>query len=225
MVAVVTAGAVVMVQTPTLPTRLDFTPVSPQAAARLISASTVQVLAFGCNLERREGSAVAIAPDRILTNTHVVGGSRMVDVVADNRPTTVSADATVAKAGDVASLVDIGLDLPGLPLARQDAAAGSEVRLAGYPSAPDGVRAPGLVIDDEHVVGYVSGAAVGEPWPVMRLSGGALPGMSGGPILDAAGRLAGIVFGNELPSGNALAVPASALRRLIASGSFIPSTC
>jgi hypothetical protein len=59
----------------------------------------------------------------------------------------------------------------------------------------------------------------------MRLANPVRPGMSGGPVLDGSGRLAGIVFGNELPTGEALAVPVSQLRRLIGADSFVPVAC
>jgi hypothetical protein len=118
-----------------------------------------------------------------------------------------------------------GLDLPGLALASTDPTAGSPVRLAGYPSAPADQAGPGLVIENLKVVDYLAGSSVGQPWAVMRLSGGARAGMSGGPVLDERGRLAGVVFGNELPTGDAVAVPASVLRRLVSSGAFVPGAC
>ena len=45
----------------------------------------------------------------------------------------------------------------------------------------------------------------------------ARPGMSGGAVLDQAGRLAGIVFGVEGLTDDSLVVPATALRRILAA--------
>ena len=44
--------------------------------------------------------------------------------------------------------------------------------------------------------------------------GAARPGMSGGPVLDETGRLAGLVFGVDTVTNDTLAIPASALREL-----------
>jgi S1-C subfamily serine protease len=211
--------------TATIPARFDFQPISAQRAAQVIRPSTVLVLAFGCNLQRREGTAVAVGPGRLVTNQHVVGQSRLVDLVADGYPTTVADVPSVATAGDVATLSAAGLRLPSIPLAPQDPLVGSSVSLAGYPSVPDAHLGPGLVIERLRVVDYVAGATVGEPWPVMRLNGSSRPGMSGGPVLDDSGRLAGIVFGNEIPSGDALVVPVAALRKLLVSGAFVAGGC
>jgi S1-C subfamily serine protease len=211
--------------TATTPAQADFTPISAQAAAGLLRRATVQVLAFGCDLQRHEGTAVAVGSGRFLTNQHVVAGSRLVDLVADGAPTQVGDQATVALAGDVADLPAPGLDTPTLALAPRDPLPGTAVHVAGFPSAPSGQREPGLVIDSQSVVGYTPGPEVGQPWPVLRLSGTARPGMSGGPVLDASGRLAGILFGIEVPTGQALAIPASALRRLLRSSSFVATSC
>lgn len=220
---------VLMVQVPTAaptqPGRWDRAPLTAAGAADVIRRSTVQVLAFGCDLRRHEGTAVAIAPDRILTNTHVIAGSRLVDVVADGQPAAVATSSTQAVTGDVAWMVAAGLDLPGIPLAPEDAARGSDVRLAGYPSAPAGHREEGLVVDDDRVIDYLPGAELGEPGRVMRLSGPSRPGMSGGPVLDDAGHLAGIVFGVEVDTGHALVIPASVLRGVLRRGGAVASPC
>jgi len=218
-------GVVLGVQTATTPASLDFAPVTLQAAAGIIGRSTVEVLAFGCDLQRRDGTAVMIAPGMMLTNEHVITGSRLIDLVAEGYPTTASATWSVATAGDVATVSAPLGSVPSIALAQADPAVGSTVLLGGYPHAPAGQPDPGLVIDQMTVVGTLPGTDIGEPWPVLRLSGSAMQGMSGGPVLDAAGHLAGIVFGDEVPTGNALVIPASALRSLLRTDAFVPSGC
>ena len=211
--------ALVVVATPTrtTPAAADFTPIGAQAALAALRASTVEVFAFGCSLERDDGTAVAIGDGRLLTNAHVVAGSRLIDIAADDAATQVAGEAFVATAGDVAVLGDSGNGRPGLALATEDPAAGSTVRVGGFPAG-----GPGFTMVTMQVTDYVAGRGLGEPWPVMRLTESVRPGMSGGAVLDAAGRLAGIVFGNELPDGRALAVPASQLRRLLVTNAFTP---
>jgi S1-C subfamily serine protease len=225
-----TGGAVVvflLVGTPTktTPAGADFTPVTAQGATAALHRSTAQIMAFGCDMQRHEGTAVSVGGGMLLTNQHVLAGTRLVDVIADGQPTEVGGQPLVATAGDVATVAEPGPALPALPMAAADPDAGSPVRVAGYPSALSGQREPGLTIVDTQVVDYVPGAVVGQPWPVMRLANAVRPGMSGGPVLDASGKLAGIVFGNELPTGEGLAIPVSVLRRLLASNSFVPVAC
>jgi len=222
--AVITA-VVLGVQTATTPARLDFAPVTLQAAAGIIGRSTVEVLAFGCNLQRRDGSAVMIAPGVMLTNEHVITSSRLIDLVARGYPTTSTATWSVATAGDVATVSAPLAGLPSIALAPTDPTIGSTVLLGGYPHGLTGQPDPGLEIDQMTVVGFLAGGDIGEPWRVLRLSGSARQGMSGGPVLDAAGHLAGILFGNEVPTGNALVIPASALRSLLRANAFVPSGC
>jgi S1-C subfamily serine protease len=212
----------VVVGTPTrtTPAGADFTPVGADAALAALQRSTAQVMAFGCDLERHDGTAVAVAGGQLLTNAHVVEGSRLVDIVPDDAATEVGGEPMVADAGDVALVAGSGPAPPALQLAAHDPAPGTTVRVAGFPAG-----APGLIMMTMQVTDYVPGGGVGEPWPVMRLSAGVRPGMSGGPVLDASGHLAGILFGNELPDGRALAVPAGALRRLLSAHAFVPTSC
>jgi len=220
---VVIVSVIVAWATPTLAPLLDITPLPADRATALIRHSTVQILAFGCNLQRHDGSGVAIAPDRVLTNAHVVAGSRLIDLVPDGRPTTVAQPPGVAGGADVASLGADGLNLPTLALASADAPPGAEVRLAGFPAAAG--SGSDLVIDDERVLDYVAGRPLGQSGRVMRLVGSARPGMSGGPVVDAAGAVVGIVFGDEIATGHALVIPASVLRGLLRADAFEPSSC
>jgi S1-C subfamily serine protease len=217
--AVVAVVGVVGPVTSTIPARYDVAPLSGADAATLLGGSTVQVMVFGCDLRRQEGTAVAVGPSRLLTNEHVVRGARVVDLATDDGPTVSDVSVGVAPAGDVATVQAPGLALTPLLLAAADPAPGDPVRLAGFPAQPVGT---GLVVESLRVVGWVS---AGQPWPVLRLSGPSRPGMSGGPVLDAAGRLAGIVFGNEVQTGQALVIPASVLRSLMQAGRFVPATC
>jgi S1-C subfamily serine protease len=223
----VVAVAVVAVQagmvTPTLSARLDVLPISAATAERLLERATVEVNALGCDLSLRQGTAVVVAPDRVLTNEHVVGRFRSVDVSADGRPVIAASLVLASSAADVAVVDAGGLALGPLPVAPEDPLPGEPVRVAGFPhddhSIVGSTTAPdGLVIAPTTVVDYVDGGAMALPGVVMRLAAGVLPGMSGGPVLDRMGRLAGLVFGEQSPTGDALAIPASELRAVLAAG-------
>src|SRR5579871_1973335 len=140
----------------TIPAAADFTPISDQAALAALRRSTVQLLAFGCNLQRRDGTAVAVGGGLLLTNAHVVSGSRLVDIASDDAATVEGGEPLLASAGDVAVVPDGGADLASLTLAAEDPAAGSAVRVAGYPAG-----APGLTVMTTDVTDYVDGQPLG----------------------------------------------------------------
>lgn len=219
-VVVVVAGVVAGWASPTIPGRADFFPITAERAVQVLTAATVQVEAFGCNLQRRDGTGVVVAPGLVLSNRHVVGDSRLVDVNADGQATVEAGSPAVAFSGDVGHVAVDGLDGPVLALSRADPGTGSTVWIAGFPS-----RSPGLVVEQQTVTAYLPGKPFGQPWEVMRLSQSARQGMSGGPVLDGAGHLAGILFGNEVPTGQALAIPASALRGVLSAGAFRSAGC
>ena len=59
----------------------------------------------------------------------------------------------------------------------------------------------------------------------MRIDYPARPGMSGGPVLDGAGRLAGIVFGVQSPTDYSVVIPASLLRSALAAPLVAATRC
>jgi S1-C subfamily serine protease len=189
---------------------------------------------LGCDLSLRQGTAVAI--DRgtlgpaIVTNQHVVGTFRSLDVSEDGFRPVPATGASVLPNADVAVVTAGGLGVAPLELATEDPQPGDPVRFAGYPHDAAAPSLPdGLVVDSARVVDYVfSPSPVTRTMPVMRvmrLSARAVPGMSGGPVLDRGGRIAGLVFGVQSPTDDTLAVPASVLRRLLAGPSSSPGRC
>jgi S1-C subfamily serine protease len=128
------------------------------------------------------GSATAIAPDRLLTNRHVLPGPdrRLIATAPDGTPHPVRVLA-VARRADVALL---GLAAP----------------VAQPLGPPAGAPAPGAALQ---VVGAVAGHRLagaghaegeGAPPGLLLATLPAAPGFSGGPVLDARGGFVGIVM-------------------------------
>lgn len=211
--------------TSTLPARWDFNPIPQGEAVQRLQRSTVEILSLACDLVSRQGTAVAIGRDQLLTNRHVAGSARSVSVAAEGTPLASSSAVESSPVADVA-VVHVGsLAVDPLALAPDDPLPGEPVRVAGYPHDPPAqALADGLVVADASVVDFFDGSSVGEPGPVMRLSVGVTAGMSGGPVLDQAGRVAGLVFAVQSPSNNTLAIPASVLRRLLSLNDLAPSS-
>jgi S1-C subfamily serine protease len=94
---------------------------------------------------------------------------------------------------------------PALPVDLRPARAGEHVRIVGFPASTEPVR-----FDIRGVVTNVSRTLV----VIDNRSAGAIPGISGSPVLDAAGRVIGVVFGVNVGTRRAAAVPiATALER------------
>jgi len=199
--------------TPTLEARLDLAPITTAGARQRLEAATVELIGLGCDLGLRQGTAVALGPDRLVTSGHVVEAFRTLDIVPGVRGPIHAAhsDVRIAVGADVATVHGAGLSARPLSLAPYDPVPDEDVgRLQVLPA---------------RVVDYLGGRTLGHPGPVMRLDVTARQGMSGGAVLDQAGRLAGIVFGVEGVTNDSLVVPASALRRVLAARLVMDRGC
>jgi S1-C subfamily serine protease len=176
--------------------------------ARLLAA-TVALRSRGCGPETR-GTGVRVPGGLVITAGHVV--TPATEVFVDGRP---AGRPLVAPAIDVATVSSDGGRA--LPEAEVDPTPGEEVRVAGRSTGSTRVRVA-------RVQGYRSGRDPGDPPTVMRLDVRADPGDSGGPVVDATGRLVGIVYATERVTQLALVIPVSVLR-LVLAGALAPRGC
>lgn len=209
---VVTVVAVGAFTGTTLPARLDFTPLSQAQIDKRLSSGTVELLSLGCDLSLGQGTGVAVAGDTILTSRHVVAGFRSLDVIVDDHPARSVAvgDVSLSASIDTAVIRAPGVSVQPLSVMKSDPRPDERVWVAGFPREAQPTRT-GLVVLPSTVIGYAGGRPLGQRGLVMRLRGTARPGMSGGPVLDQAGRLAGVVFGVDTSTNDTLAIPASVL--------------
>jgi S1-C subfamily serine protease len=194
----------------------DAAQLSDGQAKRVLAQATVRVLGLGCGAIQ-SGSGTAYADGRTLTNRHVVDGSRAVRVMRSwdwaMGPAEVSSSADVA-------LVGARFPGPDLELSLWDPGPGAWVTVAGHPYGRS------LNVIGTNVVDYMDGRELGQTGRLMRIGLDPAPGMSGGPVLDGSGRLAGIVFATEEISGYGLVIPASTLRRALSEpAESMPPTC
>jgi S1-C subfamily serine protease len=191
---------------------------------RAASASVVKVLGSACGLGV-EGSGWVAAPGLVVTNAHVVAGQRDTTVLPRGREPGLDATAVHFDArNDVAVLRVDGLDAPALRLAG-DPQAGTSAAILGFPlDGPYRVRAARL--GDTRAV--LSEDAYGQG-PVRRsvtaLRGVVQSGNSGGPVVDARGRVVATVFAATVsaPRGG-YGVPNATVRRALAGGAAPVST-
>lgn len=170
---------------------------------------TLRVRNLGC-ARVVTGSAFAIGERMLVTNRHVVEGAERLEV---NTWDGVTLDVEIVQAvmsHDIA-VAEVTARLPQTAeVAEDDARAGQPIVVAGYP------RGGELTVEEGVVLRRTSDVVFGAEAGALALDARVAPGNSGGPVLDADGRVVGIVYavGNDRPVG--LAVPVSALSEALA---------
>lgn len=148
-----------------------------------------------------EGSGFVFAPHRVLTNAHVVAGTRQVAVQVNGRnlPATV---VLFDPRRDVAVLSVPALDAQPLTFATQPAEHGDPAVVVGYPGdGPFTVRTARV-----RTLTTVSGSDIYGNGTVTRqiysLRAIVRSGNSGGPLLNDQGHVLGMVFATALDSAD-----------------------
>jgi len=177
------------------------------------SKSVVRVTGIACGLGL-EGSGWVVTRGLVVTNAHVVAGIERprVDTAAGRTfaSTVVAFDVT----NDLAVLRVPGLGARALPVA--DPERGAAVALAGYPRNGPLVRTPARLGGTAQVL---SRDAYGRG-PVRRqvtaIRGTVEPGSSGGPGIDAQGRVRTTVFARRPRETGGYGIPIDLVQRVVA---------
>jgi S1-C subfamily serine protease len=180
---------------------------------RRASPSVFRVVGTACGLGI-EGSGWVAASNLVVTNAHVVAG--MKDARVD-RAGGESRDADVVAfdpQNDIAVLRVAGLDAP--PLRLIDPVEGRAVAILGYPENGPFTATAGrigqtgdVLTDDAYGRGPVRRQ-------VTTLRGVVRHGNSGGPAVDAQGRVLTTVFASRIGSDSGYGVPSGLVRRALA---------
>jgi S1-C subfamily serine protease len=141
-----------------------------------------------------EGSGFVVAPQRVITNAHVVAGTdrvqvETVDGILD--AAVVSYDPEV----DIAILKVPALRAPVLQLAAKPATSGLSGLVLGYPLDGPYTASSARVRERIHLRGpdiYNASTVVRDVYTVRAV---VRSGNSGGPLLDGSGQVLGLVFG------------------------------
>ncbi|WP_180536064.1 MarP family serine protease [Micrococcus luteus] len=163
-------------------------------AASSASAAVVRLTGTAAQCSQvQSGSGVAVAPDRVLTNAHVVLGVDAPTVTDRARGVHEARIVHLDTAHDLAVLAVDDADLPVMPVGAE-LTGGASASVLGYPdggpfaSTPATVQAVGEVPLGDVLTGAASMV------DVYTLAADIRHGYSGGPVVDAAGNLAGLVF-------------------------------
>ncbi len=159
---------------------------------RRAGASVVRVLGTACGLGI-EGSGWAAAPDLIVTNAHVVAGEDDTTINTRSGDSLVATPVYYDPANDLALLRIDQNRLPTLQMA-DGANRGDRAAVLGYPENGPFRVAPALYGETRDVLSDDSYGRGSVTRSITSLRGSVLSGNSGGPLVDADGRVIGTVF-------------------------------
>ena len=157
------------------------------------SVVKIRGIAPGCQ-KVLEGSGFVVAPNRVMSNAHVVAGSDSVTVEVDGE--TYDAGVVSYDPNADISILDVP-DLPSQPLAFAEAPApsGTDAVVMGYPGGGDFVATPARVREIIELNGPDIYRTTTVTREVYTIRGTVRQGNSGGPMIDRSGKVLGVVFG------------------------------
>jgi S1-C subfamily serine protease len=172
--------------------------------------SVVQVAGEAPSCDRvQQGSAVVVAPGRLLTNAHVVAGTTRVVVAPADGPAVPAEVVFFDPDSDVALLDAPELALPALAPVTVAPTAGDDALVAGFPGGGGLVVSAARIRSTTTLVGLDIYGQDRVSREVVAFRGEVRPGNSGGPLLGPGGRVMGLVFAASLTdseTGYALAL-------------------
>lgn len=181
------------------PTRVrNVPPPDPTLAGSEVVASArrsvVKVLGSAPSCARRiEGSGFVYASERVMTNAHVVAGTR--DVAVELGRKRYEARVVVYDPDrDLAVLHVPGLPAPALPFSAREADTGADAIVLGFPLDGPFTAQSARIRDLSEITGpniYESRNVTRE---VYTIRAPVRSGNSGGPLIDPQGRVLGVIF-------------------------------
>ncbi|MYR08042.1 MarP family serine protease [Gordonia sp. SID5947] len=142
-----------------------------------------------------EGSGFVVSPERVMTNAHVVAGTRRLSVSAPSGQQLPARVVLFDSSNDIAVLDVPGLTAPALKFTDKEASPGDDAIVLGYPEAGPFAVNPVRVREVINLSGpdiYRTGRILRE---VYTVRGQIRQGNSGGPMINSEGEVLGVVFG------------------------------
>jgi S1-C subfamily serine protease len=159
-----------------------------------IQSSVVKVLSDSPACSRRtEGSGFVYAPEHVMTNAHVVAGSRRVTVESLGRRLSGSVVA-YDPSKDLAVLYVPGLTVLALPWSSKVGESDQDAIVLGYPQDGPYTAKAARIRDLRQIQGpdiYNAGTVVRE---VYTIRSEVRSGNSGGPLISPSGAVYGVIF-------------------------------
>ena len=180
---------------PDLPGPVKLDPaVAGNAAVTAAARQTVKVRSFGCG-GAVFGSGFPAAPDYIVSNAHVVAGTSRTSILTPDGRRLAATVVLFDPERDVSILYVPNLRLQPLPQA--DASRGTTGATIGYPGGGDETVGAAAVRAQVNAEGRDIYGDAQVSRQIYVLTADIHPGNSGGPMVDAQGRVLGVVFANS----------------------------
>lgn len=207
-IAVLIAACAAMLAAP-----LAADPNDIQAASRSVVRVVLVAEEDGETFYVGHGSGFAVAPDKIVTNAHLVAPMRedatiRIGIIPSEGSTTYGGRLIALSVRNDLALIQVEKGrLPSLALLATPLEDGAAVMAVGYPAAVD--RAQGL--DARETVapmapvktpGVISGGRTTRDFDTILHTAALAKGNSGGPLVDLCGRVAGVNSFGSLSDGN-----------------------
>lgn len=177
---------------------------------RRIKPSAVAIETFDAHDNTlTRGSGFFIAPDKIITNRHVIERSSRVEIhLLNGRKFTVKGVVAVDGEGDLALLqVDVPKELAApLPIVRSAPQEGESIVVIGNPYGLEGSVSNGIVSAVREISGYGK---------IIQITASISPGSSGSPVVNMLGQVVGVATLQASEGQNLnFAVPAERIAQL-----------
>lgn len=169
------------------------------------SRSTYRIYTLTTEGSVGTGSGVQVGPNRILTNCHVVANAK--EVVAEHSATgqKLPARGVSTDQGRDACVLEV-VGAPGKPIQQaRFVSNGDVVHVLGYPQSSQLIVSEGKVLNADFE--FNNDTAI-------HTSNYCAPGASGGPLLNDAGALVGLIFAGNSRTKTCFAVPVYYLQRV-----------
>lgn len=173
------------------------------------SKSVVRVTGIACGLGV-EGSGWIARPGLVVTNAHVVAGIEL-PRVDRNDGSEYTATVVVFDAKNDLAILRVP-ELRGRPLPLAAPERGVPIALVGYPENGPLTRTPGRLGPTQELITRDAYGRGSVTRPVTAIRGAVRPGSSGGPAVDAQGRVRTTVFARRPRETGGYGVPADVVR-------------
>ncbi|MFB7720990.1 MarP family serine protease [Nocardia sp. NPDC058058] len=163
--------------------------------AQSLQSSVLRIRGIAPSCQRQlEGSGFVVAPERVMTNAHVVAGTSTVSV--DTARGSMEAQVVLFDSSkDIAVLAVPGLNAPVIPLAPKAANSGESAIVLGYPGGGRYTASAARVRETLDLKGPNIYRDNNVQREVYTVRGQVRAGNSGGPLVDTDGNILGVVFG------------------------------
>jgi S1-C subfamily serine protease len=199
---------------PPVPTQLPDPRVLSRPGVRAVAPSVVKVLGTACGIGV-EGSGWIAGPGLVVTAAHVVSGEDDTTVTPQSHGSLAAQAVYYDPRNDVAVLRVPGLSAR--PLRLVDPRPGAAVAIVGYPENRPLDAVPGRIGTTATVLARDAYGRGPLARTMTSLSGDVRHGNSGGPAVDASGAVQVTVFAARRGGGGGYGIPASIVRRALAS--------